>query len=66
MAHYQVTNNTEYLCDSESDKENITPVGVGAKVLVLDSGQKYIWNGARWVEDLILYAAFRAALEDAT
>jgi hypothetical protein len=64
MGAYKVTNNDEYICDSSSDREGLTPVGVGARAIELDSGQRYIWNGARWVEDLTLYAAFRAALED--
>ena len=64
MGAYKVTNHDEYICDSDADKDALTPLGVGAKAIVLDNGTKFIHNGNRWVEDLTLYAAVKMALED--
>jgi hypothetical protein len=62
MAVYKITNFDEYVCDSDDTKP--TPLGVGAKLTELNTGQKWIWAGDRWVEDLSMYYAVRSALED--
>lgn len=36
--------------------------GIGAELLELDTGQKYIWDGVGWVEDMSLYYAVALAL----
>lgn len=66
MAYYKITNNDRYICDTDNDKDSIAPIGAGATIIVLDTGMQYIWNGSRWVENLVLYIAIKNALEDAT
>ena len=41
-----------------------TPVVVGAKIKELNTGLKFIYDGANWIEDLTLYTAVKMALED--
>ena len=63
MAVHKITNNDEFVCDSSDVKP--TPVGVGARITELNTGLKFIYDGANWIEDLTLYAAVKMALEDA-
>lgn len=51
---------TEYIGDSTDDKPT-NLLGVGHTFVELNTGQKWLWDGAQWVEDLTLIHAIMEA-----
>lgn len=62
----QLVNDTRKFVGLSSDtKPRLASKVYGGEFTELDTGQKFIWDGDNWIEDLTLYFAVKTALEEA-